>query len=84
MSKQNKGFKHPVNRGFLSLAYFLFFEGEDKRRLFWQGCFIASIDVILFPLLQYSVRDDKDERRDSGMYTTPLLENKILYYICKK
>lgn len=84
MSKQNNGFKQPVSRAFLSLAYFLFFEGEDKRRLFWQGCFIASIDVILFLLLQYSVRDDKDERRDSRMYTTPLLENKILYYICKK
>ena len=79
--------KHPVSGDFLSLAHFILVQEEDKRKLFSQGDVYTecvTIDGILFPLLQYSVRDDKDKRQDSGVYTSPLLESKMLSYVCKK
>ena len=54
--------KHPVSGDFLSLAHFILVQEEDKRKLFSQGDVYSeyvTIDGILFPLLQYSVRDDK-------------------------
>ena len=53
------------------LAHFILVQDEGKRKFFSQGDVYSenvTIDGILFPLLQYSVRDDKDKRPDSGVY----------------